>query len=345
MPQLFVATNGLSVWRSDDLGATIARMPSGSNLYSGSQVWALASHPALPQHVFAGTDSGLHRFDRASGQWTHLASPMDGERLVTAIALAPDDPQVIVAGTQPSAIYRSGDGGLSWARIETAMRRFTTSGFYGSKTPGFADESDAADEDAVERVKHWTRVTQVLFDPADAGRLWAGVEIDGAWASGDGGRNWQRVAQGLETDDIHGFALARDGAALFATTNAGLHVSRDKGRTWAFQRIDSPWQYTRSIVERPDGQGVMFMTNGNGPPGGAGRLFRSRDRGASWHVVALPGIVECSLYFLAAHPADPSLLFAAATLGQLWRSDDGGESWVPLAARLPEIRALLWLPD
>jgi photosystem II stability/assembly factor-like uncharacterized protein len=341
MPQLFVATNGLSVWRSDDLGATIARMPSGTNLYSGSQVWALASHPAAPSQVYAGTDSGLHRFDRAAGQWTHLPSPMDGERLVTAIALAPDDPQTIVAGTQPSAIYRSADGGRSWTRIETAMRRFTTSGFYGSKTPGFADDSD----DAAERVKHWTRVTQVLFDPAEPRRLWAGVEIDGLWASGDGGRSWQRVSQGLETDDIHGFALPRDGAALFATTNAGLHVSRDKGQSWMFQRIDSPWQYTRSIVERQDGQGVMFMTNGNGPPGSAGRLFRSRDRGASWHEVALPGKVESSLYFLATHPADPDLLFAAATLGQLWRSQDGGESWSLLAARLPEIRALLWLPD
>jgi photosystem II stability/assembly factor-like uncharacterized protein len=86
------------------------------------------------------------------------------------------------------------------------------------------------------------------------------------------------------------------------------------------------------------------MTNGNGPPGTGGKLFRSRDVGESWHEVALPGKVESSLYFLAAHPADPALLFAAATLGQLWRSRDGGESWDLLGARLPEIRAMLWVP-
>jgi photosystem II stability/assembly factor-like uncharacterized protein len=341
MPQLFVATNGLSVWQSDDLGQTVQRMGSGANLYSGSQVWALASHQAEPNHVYAGTDSGLHRLDRKSGQWTHIPSPMDGERLVTAIAMAPDNPRLMLCGTQPSAIYRSTDGGESWARIETAMRRFTTSGFYGSTTQGFATGED---EDEAARVHHWTRVTQVLFDPADGERLWAGVEIDGAWASADGGRHWERVGDGLKTDDIHGFAMPRERGPLFATTNAGLHVSLDKGRSWTFQAIDSPWQYTRSILARADRSGVMFMTNGNGPPGTGGKLFRSRDGGATWHEAALPGRVESSLYFLAAHAADPALLFAAATLGQLWRSRDGGESWELLAARLPEIRALLWLP-
>ena len=339
MSSLYVATNGLSVWKSDDLGATIARMPSGTNLYSGSQVWALASHPAQPRFVFAGTDSGLYRLDRTTNKFTHLPSPMDDERLVTAIALSPRDPDTIVAGTQPSALYRSSDGGRSWTKSETAIKRYTTSGFYGSERPGFADDAEHVG------VKHWTRVTQIVFDPDEPQRVHAGVEIDGAWVSGDGGRTWERVKAGLETDDIHGYC-APAGGPLFATTNAGLHVSRDHGASWTFTKIDSPWQYTRSIVERPDSEGrrVLLMTNGNGPPGTGGKLFRSRDRGAAWEEVALPGKVESSLYFLAAHPADASLLFAAATLGQLWRSRDGGESWTALPARLPEIRALAWVP-
>jgi hypothetical protein len=337
MPQLYVATNGLSVWKSDDLGEHIARMGSGTNLYSGSQVWALASHRARPRYLFAGTDSGLYRLDRADNRFTHLPSPMDRERLVPAIAQSPDDPDVIVAGTQPSALYRSEDGGRNWVPLETAMKRFTTSGFYGGPTQGRAGDADA------DGVKHWTRVTQILFDPGDPMRLWAGVEIDGAWTSGDGGQSWERVAQGLETDDIHGFALSQ--GTLLATTNAGLHASRDRGRSWQRRLIDSPWQYTRTLIERPDGSGVLLMTNGNGPPGTAGRLYRSRDGGVEWQEVKLPSKVESSLYFLAAHPADPSLIFAAATLGQLYRSSDGGESWTALAARLPEIRAMAWLPD
>ena len=340
MPQLYVATNGLSVWSSDDLGATIARMPSGTGLYSGSQVWALARHPRDPGIVLAGTDSGLYRLDRARTRWVHLRSPLDSERLVTAIAFSPHDPNIIMVGAQPSALYRSEDGGTTWRTIETAMRRFTTSGFYGSAAPGFANDAEASD------IKHWTRVTQILFDPDDPKLVWAGVEIDGAWASRDGGLSFERVSAGLETDDIHGFGVVRDnGRVVLATTNAGLHASRDDGKTWQHRPIESAWQYVRSIVARPDDSGVMFMSNGNGPPGSSGRLFRSRDFGARWEDVKLPAVLDSSLYFLAVHPADPRLVFAAATLGQLFRSDDGGESWIALPRRLPEIRALLWVPD
>jgi len=38
MAHLYVATNGLSVWRSTDLGETLDRMSTGTGLYSGSQV-------------------------------------------------------------------------------------------------------------------------------------------------------------------------------------------------------------------------------------------------------------------------------------------------------------------
>ncbi len=223
MPQLYVATNGLSVWKSSDLGATIERMPSGTGLYSGSQVWALASHPATPGIVFAGTDSGLWRLDCAQARWTHLPSPMDAQRLVTAIAFAPDNPALMLAGTQPSALFRSEDGGRSWRPIETAIRPYTTSGFYGSPAPGFA-------QDGGDGIKHWTRVTQILIDPDDPSLAWAGVEIDGLWRSVDGGRRWARVSDGLETDDIHGLAVIRNGArTVYATTNAGLHVGTDDG--------------------------------------------------------------------------------------------------------------------
>jgi photosystem II stability/assembly factor-like uncharacterized protein len=150
----------------------------------------------------------------------------------------------------------------------------------------------------------------------------------------------------MKTEDIHGFAVVHNGGrVLLATTNAGLHVSRDDGANWMMRPIDSEWQYTRSVLERPDGSGVMFMTNGDGPPGTAGRLFRSRNHGADWEDAGLPGEVESSAYFLAANRADPKLIYAAATLGQIYRSTDGGESWSALKRRLGEIRALAWLPD
>ena len=88
---LYVATNGLSVWSSSDLGETISRMPSSTGMYSGSQVWSLAVHPSEPGVLLAGTDSGVYRLNQATQGWTHLPSPMD-DMLVTALAFSPEDP-------------------------------------------------------------------------------------------------------------------------------------------------------------------------------------------------------------------------------------------------------------
>ena len=129
------------------------------------------------------------------------------------------------------------------------------------------------------------------------------------------------------------------------STNIGIYVSGDDGTTWDFSRLDSPWQYTREIVERRDHKGVLFVTNGNGPPGTNGRLHRSRDCGRSWEQVQLPGMLESSAYFIAVHPSDPKLIFVTTNLGQIIRSNDGGESWTAFKRRLPEVRDIAWLPD
>jgi photosystem II stability/assembly factor-like uncharacterized protein len=337
-PQLYVATNGLSVWSSRDLGETISRMPSSTGMYSGSQVWSLAVHPRKPGTLLAGTDSGVYRLDQGAQRWEHLSSPMD-DMLVTALAFSPHNPDIILAGTQPSAIFRSEDAGETWTAIATGMKPFIASGFFQGEDP------NAPSAKKPSKVRHWTRVTQIAFDTADPNLAWAGVEIDGAWTSRDAGKTWARTSNGLKHEDVHGLAVMRNGGRLvFATTADGLHISRDDGSTWAVKPIDSPWQYVRSVVPKTDGSGTLFLTNGNGPPGSDGRLYRSRNFGETWQQLSLPGRVESSAYFFAAHPADPNLLFLAATLGQLYRSADGGDTWAALPRRLGEVRAIAWMP-
>ncbi|MCH7914963.1 MAG: hypothetical protein IH856_18335, partial [Deltaproteobacteria bacterium] len=204
MSHLYVATNGLSVWSSSDLGKTLLRMSTGTGLYSGSQVWALALHPSLPHVLLAGTNTGIYRLDQEEKTWTHIASPLDDAMLVTALAYAPDNPDVIVAGAQPAGLYRSGDAGKSWRNLGVPMKPYALTGYYLGDNP--FPESDPA---AYGR-KHWTRVTQVVFDPADSSFIWAGVEIDGAWRSIDGGERWERSSDGLKSEDIHGFAVVHN---------------------------------------------------------------------------------------------------------------------------------------
>ena len=317
---LSVGTAGTSVWFSRDLGETWERPYTESGLYLESRVWALAGHAARPGELLAGTDSGVYRWQESSRTWTHLPSPFD-TRCTWALARHPQRPEVIVAGTHPAGLWRSDDDGASWRALPATLARECI--FVGKP-----------------------RVTQVIFDPDDAQTLWAGVEIDAVHRSRDGGASWQRLDQGLLSGDIHGIAVVRDGArrTLFAATNKGLHRSHDEGETWAFQALEAPWQYTRSIVARADGDQTLFLTNGNGPPGSTGRLLRSLDRGASWQNAGLPGEINSTPWCVVSHPADPMLVFTVTNLGQLFRSRDGGLSWHKLRREFGEVRSMALLP-
>lgn len=316
---LCVGTAGTSVWFSTDLGETWKRPYSESGLYLEARVWALSAHPDRPAHVHAGTDSGIYRWDWSEERWTHLPSPMDSLP-VWALVQSPRDPDVLVAGTQPAALFRSDNGGRDWRQLDAHL----------------ADKCIFVDR---------PRVTQILIDPEDPDTMWAGVEIDAVHRTTDGGATWERCGAGLVSDDVHGLAVVRNGStALFATTNKGLHRSEDGGRTWTFERLDAPWQYTRTIVPRADDNGTVFLTNGDGPPGSTGRLLRSRDHGRTWRDVGLPGELNSTVWCVATHPSDPKLLFAVTNLGQLFRSTDGGDSWIKLKREFGEVRSLLWHP-
>jgi photosystem II stability/assembly factor-like uncharacterized protein len=316
---LCVGTAGTSVWFSRDLGETWERPYSESGLYLEARVWALSAHPLRPGQVLAGTDSGIYRWSEADRHWTHLPGPFDGD-CTWALAQDPFNADVIIAGTHPAALYRSEDAGRSWRKLGVQL----------------ADECIFVGK---------PRVTQVLFDPLVRDTVWASVEIDAVHRSRDGGRTWSRLDNGLISGDVHGIAVVRGGkTTVFATTNKGLHRSEDEGETWTHQMLDSTWQYTRTIAARADGDGNLFLTNGNGPPGSTGRLLRSRDHGNSWHDVGLPGEINSTPWCISSHIAAPDVMFSVTNLGQIFRSLDGGSSWTKLRREFGEVRSMLMLP-
>ncbi|MGE0314785.1 MAG: WD40/YVTN/BNR-like repeat-containing protein [Lautropia sp.] len=316
---VYAGTAGHSAWFSEDLGRTWVHPNSHSGLYLEARVWSFASHPDTPGHCLAGTDMGLYRWDESTARWTSIASPMQD---VWALAADPADPKRLLAGTRPAALYESTDDGLTWTRLAT---------------PGLTEWSDVNAGP--------TRVTQILFDPVDRDTVWSTIEIGGVYRSRDRGRRWERLDEGLVSADLHGVAVvpaAGGGKHVYVTTNRGLHRSDDDGRTWQLQTLDSPWQYTRAIAARPDDPSIVFLGNGNGPPGNDGRLMRSRDRGLAWSPVRLPGDLNSTVWCIAMDPSDPMLVFVATNLGQVFRSTDGGETWSRLPHEFGEIRALHW---
>jgi hypothetical protein len=51
-----------------------------------------------------------------------------------------------------------------------------------------------------------------------------------------------------------------------------------------------------------------------------------------------------TIWGIATHPADTNRILAFSLFGEVYVSDDAGESWRKIAREFGEIRAAVWLP-
>ncbi|HLJ94666.1 MAG TPA: hypothetical protein VKU02_15880 [Gemmataceae bacterium] len=319
--RLYVGTIGEGLWRSTDDGETFVRAADG--MFVECHVRALAVHPRDPRILYLGSELGLFRTTDGADHWTRVESPLNGQQ-IWALCLLPQTPEVILVGTCPSRLFRSADGGRTWAEPAVDIRQ------------------------ACPRIMH-TRVTTLLTDPNEPETVWAGVEIDGLLRSCDSGQTWQKVGSGLSSLDIHALAIIQADSRekrLLASTNNDVNLSTDEGETWQPLQLGKrlPWSYFRGMAQLPNRPGVVLLGNGDGPPGSVGTVARSSDAGANWHVATLPGQANSTIWNFAVHPADPERVYASSVSGEIYRSTDAGSSWAKLPREFGEIRALAWTP-
>jgi photosystem II stability/assembly factor-like uncharacterized protein len=314
--QIVVGTATMMAWASSDEGSSWSRMTKGIH-YPVTPAWALSSHPARPGELLAGTDNGIMRWRTADEEWVPLFNEFS-RTPVWALAQAPSDPDFILAGTRhPAAFYRSSDGGRTWTWLSARLAQSCPAVVY-------------------------PRVTKFVFDPKDENTIWGSVEIDYIWRSSDRGETWKQTTCGLISGDIHGLAVSPVRERVFAATDKGLHMTDNEGETWSHIPLDAPDQYTRSVIVLPHAPQTIFVTNGNGPPGSWGYLFRSDDHGDTWRKVPMPFELNSTLWKFAPHPENPDLIFCSTKLGQVFRSKDGGATWTKVKQEFGDIRSLEW---
>jgi hypothetical protein len=179
----------------------------------------------------------------------------------------------------------------------------------------------------------------------------AGSYGNGLYRSGDDGRTWSRVDDGLTASAFRCIGPdPLDGAAILAGTEpARVFRSRDGGHQWRelddIARIEGHERWFLPYSPRAGALRNVFA-----PPGGSGRLFASvevggllssDDGGQSWRIG--PVLEDEDIHYVTGHPSEPDLLYAALGYASLshprWRTDggpqlggvarsrDGGATW------------------
>jgi len=321
---ILVGTVGQGIFRSADSGETWGRVGVGAGLHSDSIIRCLTADPRQPEVIYAGTDLGLYRTGDAGGHWQRLDTPMTG-RAVWAVAIDEADPRRMLAGTgtpTPGGIYQSTDGGETWQERSAA----------------FADDCPAVGV---------PRPTAIAIDPTDHQTVWMGIEVDGIRRSQDGGATWDRAATEIANPDVHNIVVTGGPARqTFVLVNDDVWVSGDDGQSWRSVGVKRtfPWHYPRGVAARPGDPRVVYVTVGDTTPGRTGAVMRTSDAGQTWESLPLPGQPNSAMWTITVSRQDPDLVFTGSRFGNLFRSDNGGDSWVRYWREFSEISSIAWVP-
>src|SRR5207249_11895963 len=112
-----------------------------------------------------------------------------------------------------------------------------------------------------------------------------------------------------------------------------------------FVRDQFNLRYCRHLAQKADDPAMLFCATGNGAAGDAGAIQRSKDGGKSWQTLSLPDEPNSPIWQFATHAADPGLIVACSHYGELFASDNAGDSWKKLRREFTEIRAVSWVPN
>lgn len=279
-------------------------------------------------------NSGLYKSTDAGHSWTLLAG-LKG-KAIWSLAIWPANPDVMAAGAG-DGVYLSRDAGESWSRISpqsnTELRTVVSVAFHPSNgnilyagtthLPWRTTDGGATWESIHAGMHDDSDVFSIRVDARDPDRVFASA-CSGVYKSSNGGVLWARLPTPMGAFRTYLVTLdPRHAGVVFAGTSAGLVRSTDDGATWA--RI-SP-RAVKSIAFDPvhDGR-ILFASSSGGVllSSDGGRTVRESDMGFSNRSFTTLAGASGTLYVAS--------VYEAGTMG-LWRSDEQGLSWRPVASQ------------
>ena len=302
--------------------------------------YAAAHHPVWGIHVYRTTDGG-RSWNPLDDIPRHHTSE-DASSVKTIWCLAPGgatEPERLYAGIEPPGLFTSGDGGDSWQAL-----------------PALADHPTAA---LWHPARGGLALHSIAVAPHDPQWLYCALCAGGCYRSRDGGASWTPINAGVRAPYLadpypeaghneHRLLMhPREPQRLYRQSHVGTWVSRDGGDSWAEITAGLPSDFGYALATDAGNVDTLFTipeasTQMRFPVDGRLRVYRTADAGRHWQALT-HGLPQEHVYCTVLRDGmdsdhlDPLGLYFGTSGGQLFISNDRGESWREFTRYLPPI--------
>ena len=249
------------------------------------------------------------------------------------------DPDLVYAGVEDAAIFRTTDGGTSWKELP-GLRAHGSGPQWAPGAGGLC-------------------LHTILLDPTRPERMFIAISAAGAFRTDDGAATWRAINRGLRSQHIpdptaevghcvHRIAMHRSRPdVLFMQKHWDVMRSDDAGESWREVSGNLPTDFGFVIdvhANEPETIFVVPITSDSEhyPPEGKLRVYRSRTGGNEWEPLT-QGLPQRDCYVnvlrdgMAIDALDPCGVYFGTTGGQVYGSADGGDNWTAIARDLPAV--------
>jgi photosystem II stability/assembly factor-like uncharacterized protein len=330
--------------------------------FAGWEIYHVKGSPADPNRIYASQTSGwfgqvMQRSDDGGVSWNPVGNtfaydgvpgthqwydgtphPWDFAR-VWHLEPSLTDPDTVYAGVEDAALFKTTDGGTTWNEL-SGLREHGSGPHWQPGAGGMC-------------------LHTIILDPKDPERIFVAISAAGAFRSDDGGATWKPINKGLRSAQIpdedaevghcvHNLAMHPSRpSTLFMQKHWDVMRSDDAGESWHEVSGNLPTDFGFPIdvhAHEPETVYVVPIKSDSEhfPIDGKLQVYRSRTGGDVWEALT-KGLPQQNCYVnvlrdaMAVDSLDACGIYFGTTGGQVYASNDAGDSWNPIVRDLPAV--------
>mgnify|MGYP003862624875 CR=1 FL=1 len=331
-------------------------------LFAGWEMYHVKGSPVDPDRLYASQCSGwfgqmIQRSNDGGKSW----EPVDNKFVYDGIPgthqwfdgtqhpwefkrvwhLEPSltDPDMVYAGVEDAAMFRTTDGGASWHEM-SGLRNHNTGPQWSPGAGGLG-------------------LHTILIDPTNPQRIFIAISAAGAFRTEDGGTTWKPINKGLRSQYIpdpdaeighcvHRIALHPSRPnVLFMQKHWDVMRSDDAGDSWHEVSGNLPTDFGFVVdvhAHEPETIYVVPIKSDSEhfPVDGKLQVYRSKTGGNEWEALT-SGLPQENCYVnvlrdaMAVDSMDSCGIYFGTTGGQVYASADSGDTWNAIVRDLPAV--------